>query len=301
VEADTPVFAIRPVQVRSPESGVVRLLKAQVGDQASSVILQYGALCVIDREDVQWVRATIAAAYNKPKNRAIKLGETLRVYDDDSGDSAQTLGTVIAVEGKGYVVEIPAGVFALEDKVSLYRGDGDDYNAKDKVGGGNVERAKTVPVVSEGVIANIHVTEGQKVSRGDALFTVDEASAVYQEPAELTVSSPEGGVVSALYVLDGQQVRKDQLLITVKPLDALEFVVDVDELDILSVHIGQDMQVKVDALGENRINATVKRISPLGVTVLDTTKYQVTLSIQGSQEGLLPGMHVTAYWERLYL
>jgi VCBS repeat-containing protein len=77
----------------------------------------------------------------------------------------------------------------------------------------------------------------------------------------------------------------------------MEFVVEVDELDIPSVHTGQNMQVKVDALGENRINAAVKQISPLGITVLDTTKYQVTLSIQGTQDGLLPGMHVTAYWE----
>lgn len=297
VEAGLPLFTVRPVQVRSPESGMIRLLKAQVGDQASSVILQYGALCSIDREDVLWVRATIATAYNKPKNRAIKLSETLRVYDGDLSDPVDTLGTVIAVDGKGYVVEIPADVFELEDKVLLYRGNGDDYNAKDKVGDGYVERAKTVPVMAEGVIAKVHVSEGQQVSRGDVLFTVDEVSDVYKEPAEFTAASPRGGVVSALCVLDGQQVRKDQLLMTVRPLDALEFVVDVDELDIPSVHVGQAMQVKVDALGELRLNATVKRMNPLGITVLDTTKYQVTLSIQGAQDGLLPGMHVTAYWE----
>jgi multidrug efflux pump subunit AcrA (membrane-fusion protein) len=297
VEAGSPLFTIRPVQVLAQQNGVVRLLKAQVGDQASCVILQYGALCSIDREDVHWVRATIAAAYNKPKNRAITLGETLRVYDGDSDDSVDTLGTVIAVDGKGYVVEIPAGVFELEDKVLLYRGEGDDYNAKDKVGDGHVERSRTVPVMAEGVIAKVHVSEGQQVSHGDVLFTIDDASAVYKEPADFTAASPRGGVVSALYVVDGQQARKDQLLLTVKPLDAMEFVVEVDELDIPSVHTGQNMQVKVDALGENRINAAVKQISPLGITVLDTTKYQVTLSIQGTQDGLLPGMHVTAYWE----
>jgi multidrug efflux pump subunit AcrA (membrane-fusion protein) len=296
-EAGTTLFTVRPVQVLAPQSGVVRLLKAQAGDQASGVILQYGALCSIDREDVYWVQATVAAAYNKPKNRAITLGETLRVYNGDSGDPVDTLGTVIAADGKGYVVEIPADVFELEDKVFLYRGEGDDYNAKDKVGEGHAERAKTVPVMAEGVIAKVHVSEGQQVSRGDVLFTVDDASAAYTEPAECTASSEQGGLVSALYVQDGQQVRKDQLLATIKPLEALEFVVDVDELDIPSVSVGQAMQVKVDALGDNRINAAVKEISPLGITVLDTTKYQVTLSIQGSQDGLLPGMHVTAYWE----
>jgi multidrug efflux pump subunit AcrA (membrane-fusion protein) len=297
VEAGALLFTVRPVQVLAPDNGVVRLLKAKTGDQASGVAFQYGALCSIDREDVMRVRATVASAYNKPENRAITLGETLRVYNGDSGDPVTTLGTVIAVEGKGYAVEIPAGVFELEDKVRIYRGEGEGYNAKDKVGEGYVEHAKAVPVMAEGVIAKVHVSEGQHVSRGDVLFTVDDATAVYKEPAVCTASSPRGGAVSALYVLDGQQVRKDQLLLTVRPLDTLEFVVDVDELDIPSVRVGLVMQVKVDALGENRINAAVKRISPLGITVLDTTRYQVTLTIQGTPDGLLPGMHVTAYWE----
>ncbi len=297
VEAAAPIFAIRPLQVLAPQSGVIRLLKAQAGDQASGIILQYGALCFIDREDVQWVRATIAAAYNKPKNRAITMGETLRVWDGDSDDPVDTIGTVIAVDGKGYVVEIPAGVFELEDKVRLYRGEGDDYSAKDKVGDGLVEHARTVPVTAEGVIARVHAVQGQQVSRGDVLFTLDDASSVHKMPADFEAVSSRGGVVSALYVQDGQQVRKDQLLMTVRPLDALEFVVDVDELDIPSVRVGQAMQVQVDALGESRINATVKRLSPLGIFVLDTTKYQVTLSIQIVPDGLLPGMHVTAYWK----
>jgi len=206
VDVDSPLITIRPLQVLAPENGVIRLLKVQVGDQASNVILQYGALCSIDREDVWWVRATIATAYDKPKNRALTLGETLRVYDGDSNDPLDTLGTVIAVEGRGYVVEIPAGVFELEDKVRLYRGDGDTYNAKDKVGEGVVERAKTIPVMAEGVIAKIHVSEGQQISRGDVLFTLDDASSVHNSPVLFDAVPSRGGVVSALYVQDGQQV-----------------------------------------------------------------------------------------------
>ncbi len=297
VEAGSALIMIRPIQVLAPQSGVIRLLRAEVGDQASNVLLQYGALCSIDRADTLWVRATTGTAYNKPKNRAMILGETLRVYDGDAIDPVETLGTVIAVDGNGYVVEIPSDEFSLEDKVRLYRGEGDTYNAKDKVGEGKVERTKTVPVTAEGVIAKVHISEGQHVSRGDVLFTLDDSSAVHAAPATFDAAAARGGVVSAVYVQAGQLVRKDQLLMTVKPLDALEFVVDVDELDILSVRVGQAMQVKVDALLENRITATVKRVNPLGITVLDTTKYQVTLSIQFPPEGLLPGMHVTAYWE----
>ncbi len=297
VNADAQLFAIRPLSILAPANGTVRLLQGKVGDQASGVIQQYGALCFIEREGVMHVRATTATAYNKPKNRAITLGETLRVYDGDNNDPVESQGKVVHVNGASYVVEISAGDFELEDKVKLYRGEGDTYNTKDKVGEGVVERAPLIQVMAEGVIAGIQVTEGQKVVQGDALFVMDDTSSAHNQPAELTAVASKGGVVTALFVQDGQQVRKDQLLLTIKPVDTLEFVVDVDEMDVPAVMVGKTMQVKADAIGDTVFTAIVREISPLGITVLDTTKYPVTLTIQSAADGLLPGMHVTAYWE----
>jgi multidrug efflux pump subunit AcrA (membrane-fusion protein) len=296
VKAGDALFAVRPLQALAASDGVIRLLRAEVGDTAEGVIQQYGALCYIDREDISWVRATVGTAYNKPENRAITLGETLRVYNGDESDSIELTGTVILADGKNYVVEIPAGEFDLEDTAKLYRGTGDTYNNKDKVGEGKVEHAAPLPVQAQGMIAAVNVKEGQEVKKGDALFTLDSASTVYDSPAQPAVTAPRGGVVSAIYVQDGQQVMKDQLLLAIEPLDGLQVVVDVDELDIPSVKVGQLMRVKADALGEDTILGTVTEISPLGISQLDTTKYPVTLSIQSQPESLLPGMHVTAYW-----
>lgn len=298
VKEGDALFSVRPLQALAAGDGVIRLLRAEVGDMAEGVIQQYGALCYIDREDVHWVRATVGTAYNKPENRAIVVGETLRVYNGNDNDRIELTGTVILVDGKNYVVEIPAGEFDLEDTARLYRGTGDTYNNRDKVGEGKVERAAALPVTAQGMVAAVHVTEGQKVKKGDALFTLDSASTVYDQPAQPQAKAAAGGVVSAIYAQDGQQVMKDQLLLTIEPLDAPEIVVDVDELDIPSVQVGQLMRVKVDALGEDTFLGTVTEISPLGVSVLDTTKYPVTLSLQNPPEDLLPGMHVTAYWAK---
>ena len=295
VDAGAQLFTVRPINVLSPAGGTVRLVRGKVGDQASNVIQQYSALCQIERTDVMRVRATTTAAYNKPKNRTIVLGETLRVYDSDSGDS--TPGTVVLVNGASYTVEISSVDFDLEDKVKLYRGEGDTYNAKDKVGEGVIERAPLVPVLAEGVIAGIQVSEGQTVAQGDALFIMDDAASSHSMPAQLFAAASKGGVITAIFVQDGQQIRKDQLLLTLKPVDLMEFVVDVDEMDVPSVILGQTMQVKADALQDKSFTAVVKKISPLGITVLDTTKYHVTLTIQGQPDGLLPDMHVTAYWD----
>jgi len=103
--------------------------------------------------------------------------------------------------------------------------------------------------------------------------------------------------LTAIYAQPGQRVAKGQLLATAMPLNDLECVVDVDELDILSLSVGQTMLVKLDALPNDLIEAAIERIAPLGKIMLDTTKYEVTLRFTGNTERLLPGMHVTAYWD----
>jgi len=202
---------------------------------------------------------------------------------------------VISIDGDDYVVEIPAGVFDLEDDVKLYRGTSGAYRSGDRVGDGEVERAQPVQVTADGLIAGIHVSEGQSVKRGDALFTLDAADTIHAQPAATRLTSDEEAAIARLYVQSGQEVRKDQLLMTIEPLRDLEFLVDVDELDILTLKPGDVLQVKVDAL-DAVVPAAVKEIHPLGVTVLDATKYQVSLSMQSAADGLLPGMRVTAYW-----
>lgn len=295
VQPGDALASVRPRQVLAPNDGVVRSLQAVIGDQAEAVERQYGALCSIDRTDVMWVKADTDKAYDKPENRAITLGETLRVYNGKDSDPLEAEGAVISIDGDDYVVEIPADVFDFEDDVKLYRGTDGAYRSGDRVGDGEVERAALVPVTAEGVIAGIQVSEGQALKRGDVLFTLDEPDTVYTQPASTQALAGAEAVISQLYVKSGQEVAKDQLVMTVEPLNDMEFLVDVDELDIRSLKQGDVLQVKVDAL-DATVPAAVKEIHPLGVTVLDATKYQVSLSMQTVPDGLLPGMRVTAYW-----
>jgi hypothetical protein len=83
-----------------------------------------------------WVRASTKNAYDKPENRAITLGETLRVYNGKDSNPLDAQGQVISVDGKDYVVEIPADVFDLEDDVKLYRGSDGAYRSGDRGRGG---------------------------------------------------------------------------------------------------------------------------------------------------------------------
>lgn len=297
VAAGDSLFSLRPQKVTAPYDGVIRIQLAQVGDVASDVISEYGSLLVLDRTDVLWAWANTKTAHDKWENRDIVVGEELRVYNGKSNDSKEAVGRVVRVDGDDFLVEFPAGTFNPEDNAHLYRGTGSDYKDKDLVGKGTVKRVPPISIQAEGKVANIAVTEGATVTRGDTLYLMDARTAEHTQPASAEVTAPVSGMISSLRVLPGQEAVQQQLLLTVDPLDTLECVVDADELDVGKLTVGQTLQVRVDTYPDALYTATVTEISPLGNTVLDTTKYPVTLSFPAMPEGLMPGMHVTAYWD----
>ena len=291
------IMRVRPIDVPAPYDGTIRVQHAQIGDIAGNVVREYGALCYLERPDIQRIETSSSTAYDDAKNRDIHVGEELRAYNNKTGSNKkEALGRVVSANGASFVVEFPAGIFDFEESVSVYRGEGSEYRDKDKVGKGKVQRAPVIAIAAEGVIADILVREEETVLRGQPLYYMDAIDARYEAAGQRQVTGPDDCVLTAIYAQPGQRVAKGQLLAAAMPLHDLECVVDVDELDILTLSVGQTMLVKLDALPNDLIEAAIERISPLGKIMLDTTKYEVTLRFTGEIERLLPGMHVTAYW-----
>ena len=296
---DEALMQVRPMDAPAPFDGVIRIQHACVGDAAENVVKEYGALCYLEREEVLWLITTTATAYNDAENRDIRVGEEVRGYNNKTGNKnkKEAMGRVVSIKGAEFVVEFPAGAFDSEETIRIYRGVGDVYRDRDCVGKGKVRRIPPIPIVAQGIVAGILVREGQIVSRGQSLYLLDAADARYESAGETQAAAPEDCVLTALYVQAGQHVAKGQLLLTAASLANLECVVDVDELDILRLSIGQAMRVKLDAQPDILLSASIERIAPLGKIMLDTTKYEVTLRFDIDADHLLPGMHVTAYWQ----
>jgi len=298
IRQDDVLMQVRPADVPAPFGGVIRVQHAHIGDIAENVIKEYGALCYLERTDVHWLKTSAATAYDDAANRDIRVGETLRVYNNKTGvnDKKEAPGRVVAVNGSDFTVEFPAGIFNIEESIRVYRGAGSEYKDTDRVGRGKAQRVPPIAVAAQGVIAGILVEEGQTVDRGQPLYVLDAADTRYETAAQPEVTALEDCVLTALYVQPGQYVAKGQLLLTAAPLHALECAVDVDELDILTLSVGMIVRVRLDAKPDRLLAATVERIAPLGKKMLDTTKYEVTLRLAGDDGLLLPAMHVTAYW-----
>ena len=87
--------------------------------------------------------------------------------------------------------------------------------------------------------------------------------------------------------------RTETELMRISPTDTVSVQMLVDEMDILSVHTGQEAEVTVDALPGRAFTGTVSAIDPNGQNNGGNSKYTVTITMPRA-ENMLDGMNVTA-------
>ena len=73
----------------------------------------------------------------------------------------------------------------------------------------------------------------------------------------------------------------------------MTLTLSVDELDILSVEKGQEAELSIDALPDAELTGTVEKIAPLGNNESSVTTYDVTITLNGSDERVKGGMNVS--------
>ncbi len=81
-------------------------------------------------------------------------------------------------------------------------------------------------------------------------------------------------------------------LCAIIPAEAMTIEVSVDELDILSLSVGQSATVALDALPGQSFVGTVKSINPTGTNEGGSTKYTVTMEVPRAEQ-MLPGMNAS--------
>ena len=82
-------------------------------------------------------------------------------------------------------------------------------------------------------------------------------------------------------------------LCTIYDLSYLEMTINVDELQVSSLKVGQSVQVTADAVKDKTYEGLVTRVSMKGDTSGGTTTYPVTVRIDET-DGLRPGMNANA-------
>ena len=108
-----------------------------------------------------------------------------------------------------------------------------------------------------------------------------------------TITFPISGTVIDKEYKAGDTVESGKTLCTIYDLSYLEMTLNIDELDISTVEVGQAVQITAEAVESKTFTGVVTKVSVAGNTSGGITSYPVTVRIDES-DGLLPGMNVDA-------
>ena len=142
-----------------------------------------------------------------------------------------------------------------------------------------------------------------------------------EELAKTTIYSPLSGTVSKLNSELGERVVGTAMMsgtevMTVADLNAMEARVDIGEIDVVLIAVGQKARLEVDAFRDRKFNAIVTEIANSskgnnpssgssgggggGSQQQEATRFEVRLRVQ-EKETFRPGMSVTSEIETRYV
>lgn len=176
---------------------------------------------------------------------------------------------------------------------------------------------------ASGTITSVNYSSGDYVLKGSTIAVVDSDASdtslrseqlsfdnaqialenVYEKIADYTLTSPiDGTVISKTYKAGDSLDGNKTTLAVIADMNSIYFEMDVDEMDIQKVKVGQEVTVTADAVSGKTFKGYVDSISIIGSSDSSTgafgggdngvTTYPVKIVIE-EYEGILPGMNVT--------
>ncbi len=112
---------------------------------------------------------------------------------------------------------------------------------------------------------------------------------------EAQIIAPVAGTVASVQVNKGEQVSPGVPVITIVSEESFHIDVNVDEIDIERVAVGQPVEITLDALPDVVVQGEVAEIAPTPTNVGGVVTFLVTINIVGEQDvELRPGMSANA-------
>lgn len=248
------------------------------------------------------------AAQVMPDTTFEVLNGTIRSVSgaDPSGDaSLMTCTVTIAVPNTGSLTTAQAAVAQVNGVSSL--------NSAHFA----YQREETVVAAASGTVSELCVREGSTVRQDDVLLRITgkdldkqaqnaadnlrsaelRMSSAERNISHYTIDAPISGTIVDKKVKAGDKLSANdaamQNLCTIYDMSYLELKLNVDELKIRSLKVGQEVEITADAVPGETYKGTISSILVAGTTANGSTSYPVTVRIDEMGE-LLPGMNATA-------
>ena len=310
------VEAYGDLTVSAPCKGVIKTLYIKNGDD----IKTGDRVCDIVDSDTM----TLEIKFLSSQAGGIYSGQAANI--EMTGGGGSYMGTVKTVSSGSTVNSLGVPVTNVEISVTnpgaITTGD----TATAVVGGTacaepgtfKYSHEETVTAKASGKVRNLSLIEGDRVSAGRTILTIESSSvsnkvkksALSVSDAELSlkglqgdldqysISSPIAGKVIQKTVKAGDKVASQQgstSMAVIADLSALTMTMNIDELDISSVKVGQDVEVTADALENQVFHGVVNKVSVIGTSQNGVTTYPVEVLLSDVENtDLIPGMNVSA-------
>lgn len=310
------VEAYGDLTVSAPCKGVIKTLYIKNGDD----IKTGDRVCDIVDSDTM----TLEIKFLSSQAGGIYSGQAANI--EMTGGGGSYMGTVKTVSSGSTVNSLGVPVTNVEISVTnpgaITTGDTAtavvDGTACAEPGTFKYYHEETVTAKASGKVRNLSLIEGDRVSAGRTILTIESSSVSNQvkksalsvSDAELSlkglqddldqysISSPIAGKVIQKTVKAGDKVASQQgstSMAVIADLSALTMTMNIDELDISSVKVGQDVEVTADALENQVFHGVVNKVSVIGTSQNGVTTYPVEVLLSDVENtDLIPGMNVSA-------
>lgn len=275
--------------IKAGVSGRVKAVYASEGDNISTVTAQYGGLLLLSLDGKM--------AVTLPGSDAVTLGDKVTVTLSDGSTKE---GTVAEWSSSSLVITLTDNGPAVGDTVTVTAADGTE------LGTGTLEVNSPLMITGyQGAVDSVLVKDNSQVYASTNLLQLtglghtpeyDRLLSQRQELAdnlqELLLLGQNGGITASM---DGT-IQTAELgvspLLTIAPDDSMTVSISVDELDILSIQLGQEAAVTVGALGNEPINGTVTDVNTQGTSSNGVTRYTVEITLPKTEQ-MLAGMNAS--------
>ena len=249
--------------VEVPVSGRVKGLYAKSGDDVSTVIIENGKLLILSIDGYM--------AVNIETNTELKYKETVQVRLS-SGNIVD--GTVDTIVGNKYTILIDDQYGLIGEEVTVQRGETEIDTSLLYVN-------SPIDILAiSGVVEDIYTSLNSLVYAGRTVMVLDEVGEnaeynelitkreVLSEQMALLISasqnnvllSPYSGTVSSVMVKEGL-ANNSGTIMTISEDEEMIVTINVDELDILNISYGMEVEVVVGAIGNESYAGEVVSIS----------------------------------------
>jgi len=286
--------------ITAPVKGRIKYLPVSEDDDVIEAVNEYGCLAILSTDDLMQVELKT--------NAVLALNSEVTVKWNGGSED----GKVASRIDGGYMI-------TLSDEDAPYLGKADIYYDATLVGSGTLELHAPLSIFGNGgTIETIHYKVDTYLYAGNTLFTLDNepATDTYRqtladrnEKAEQlqvvlayenhpNILASASGTINEIHLTEGKKTvctdgSGEATAFVLGTGGATKMTIEVDELDINNVAIGQQATITLDAFSTETFPAAVTRISHIGTPSGSITTYETDLQLSFDTR-LMAGMNGSA-------